>query len=366
MSPDNTGNGCQFAFAPLSHAVTSFPVTVSFTLTPDEHERTTLYVGLMSSKDGFMNTDQEPYHARYPRTSIWLEISRSSVVYGNSSLWLHKSDEGIDTILAYKYLNNFQFEFGTVYTFTFTIQKDFSVTVEVSDGINKESVSSGPTSINFPLDQFAIGDIQSGIAGWDSPVRGDFYIRIDNVVVAQPETIKKAVGPATFWIGLKSSDDQGTQFDLRTEVYVNGQLVSEGETLCITGVTRNPSYAKEVTVQFNPVSDGAFYSGDALSLRVLTRIGTTPDGQKCSGPGGSHNNAVGLRLYYDAPTRPSRFGAEIAPDTFEEFYLHSTSGTYFLVEIDPTRTVKYKDSISINYNNGNPWKEIGTWSMTVP
>ncbi|MGH9908759.1 MAG: LamG domain-containing protein [Pyrinomonadaceae bacterium] len=104
-----------------------------------------------------------------------------------------------------------------------------------------------------------------------------------------------SLSPATFWIGLKNSDDQGTQFDLRTEVYINDTLVAEGETRCITGVTRNPSKAKEVSVEFGPISDGGFASGDGLALRVLTRIGTNPDDTKCSGPGGSHNNAVGLR-----------------------------------------------------------------------
>ena len=46
-----------------------------------------------------------------------------------------------------------------------------------------------------------------------------------------------------------------------------------------------------------------FATGDVLSLRVSTRIGTNPDGTKCAGPGGSHNNALGLRLYYDAASR---------------------------------------------------------------
>lgn len=63
-------------------------------------------------------------------------------------------------------------------------------------------------------------------------------------------------GPATLWIGLKNSDDQGTQFDLKTELYKNGALISEGKSLCITGVTRNPSLAKEATVVFGPVSNG--------------------------------------------------------------------------------------------------------------
>ncbi len=32
------------------------------------------------------------------------------------------------------------------------------------------------------------------------------------------------------WLGLKNSDDQGTNFDLRAEVYKNGVLVASGET----------------------------------------------------------------------------------------------------------------------------------------
>jgi len=173
------------------------------------------------------------------------------------------------------------------------------------------------------------------------------------------------INPATVWIGLKNSDDQGTQFDLRAEFYINDALISEGETLCITGVTRNPSYAKEVTVPFGPVSNGAHGPGDILSLRLLTRIGTNPDGSKCSGPGGSHNNAVGLRLYYDSPTRPSGFGAEISPDPMKDYFLHSTAGNYFLNDVSPSGTVKYKDSSGVNYNYGNQWKEIGTWQMLL-
>lgn len=171
--------------------------------------------------------------------------------------------------------------------------------------------------------------------------------------------------PAVMWIGLKNSDDQGTQFDLRTELYLNDVLVSEGQTLCITGVTRNPSYAREATVPFGPVSNGAYKPGDVLSLRVLTRIGTNPDGSKCSGPGGSHNNAVGLRLYYDAPTRALKFGAAISPDPMQDLFLHSSGSTYFLDEAAPTGAVKYKDSAGVNFNNGNPWKEIGTWRMVL-
>jgi hypothetical protein len=91
-----------------------------------------------------------------------------------------------------------------------------------------------------------------------------------------------SLNPASLWIGLKNSDDQGTQFDLRAEVYINDgvhdTLVAAGQTLCITNVTRNPDQAKNVTVPFSSISNGAFESGDTLSLKILTRIGTNPDG----------------------------------------------------------------------------------------
>ena len=110
------------------------------------------------------------------------------------------------------------------------------------------------------------------------------------LTVVPPSTL--ALGPATLWIGLKNSDDQGTQFDLRTEVYVGTTLVSAGETRCITSVTRNASLAKEVSVPFGPVAAERVRHG--LAPKVLTRIGTNPDGTKCSGPGGATTTPRGF------------------------------------------------------------------------
>jgi len=112
------------------------------------------------------------------------------------------------------------------------------------------------------------------------------------------------------WVGLKNSDDQGTNFDLRAEIYRNGVLLSSGATLCVTGVTRNANNAKEVTVAFTPFSPATFNgSTDLLSVKILTRIGTNAAGAMCGG----HSNAVGLRLYFDAGDRASRFNATLGP-----------------------------------------------------
>lgn len=105
------------------------------------------------------------------------------------------------------------------------------------------------------------------------------------------------------WLGLKNSDDQGTNFDVRAEVYKNGVLLSSGEAFCITGVTRNANNAKEVTVSFTGVAPTSFNgTTDVLSLKILTRVGTT-GGVSCGG----HSNATGLRTYFDAVNRSTRF-----------------------------------------------------------
>lgn len=115
-------------------------------------------------------------------------------------------------------------------------------------------------------------------------------------------TLLNSLSSLTLWLGLKNSDDQGTRFDLRVELYRNGSLVASGESYCITGVTRNPSLAKEVMVSIPPAS-GVTFNGtsDVLSLRLLTRIGTEGGGGFCGG----HTNAVGLRLYFDGTNRAS-------------------------------------------------------------
>jgi hypothetical protein len=112
------------------------------------------------------------------------------------------------------------------------------------------------------------------------------------------------------WLGLKNSDDQGTRFDVRVDVYKNGALVASGISYCITGVARNPALAKRVHIPLGS-THGAPFNGttDVLSLKVLTRIGTHGAGGFCGG----RSNAAGLRLYFDARDRPSSFHATFGP-----------------------------------------------------
>jgi hypothetical protein len=182
------------------------------------------------------------------------------------------------------------------------------------------------------------------------------------------------LSPAHLSIGLKNSDDQGTLFDLKVELLRNGSPIASGIGRCITGVTRNPDLAKEVIVPFDPFGIVPIASGDVLALKVSARIGTNPDDTRCTAAGG-HNSAVGLRLYYDGTSRPSRFDAAIEGGADEDLFLHSdgtacgagqSAGvtTRFLDPDAPTAAkAKCKDSGVLSFLRGNPFSIIGTWSL---
>lgn len=109
--------------------------------------------------------------------------------------------------------------------------------------------------------------------------------------------------PLHVWLGLKNSDDQGTYFDVRAELRRNSVIIASGETKNIQGISRNANQAKEITVAFGSPVNAQFDASDALSVRVLAKVADS----------GGHNSAVGVRLYYDAASRPARFGATFAP-----------------------------------------------------
>jgi hypothetical protein len=119
-----------------------------------------------------------------------------------------------------------------------------------------------------------------------------------------------AVPRVTLWLGLKNSDDQGTRFDVRAEVYRNDVLVATGLQRCIQGITRNPNQAKEVSLFFLRI-DALELNGttDVLVVKVAARIGTETFGAKCPG----HNNATGLRVYFDAANRQSLLETRYLP-----------------------------------------------------
>jgi hypothetical protein len=143
------------------------------------------------------------------------------------------------------------------------------------------------------------------------------------------------------WIGLKNSDDQGTYFDLKAELRKNGNVIASGETKNIQGVTLNPNLAKEVTVAFGTITNNQFAAGDILSIRIFAKVADS----------GGHNSAVGLRMYYNAMSRASRFGAT--------FGSPPTSVQIRIISPAPGTVINASSVLVTGSFNASPASEVG-------
>ena len=183
------------------------------------------------------------------------------------------------------------------------------------------------------------------------------------------------LSPVHAWVGLKNSDDQGTRFDLYAELLQDGNVVATGLTRCITGISRNPSLAMDVTVNWDSVAPVPVVSTEDLALRLSTRIGTNAGGTKC---GAGHNNALGLRVYYDSTARLSRFDMTLGSGPSTNEYLHSNGAACANapsvgatnLSFDETlpsavtaAAAKCLDSGGVNFAGGNPLKVIAIWNV---
>lgn len=180
-------------------------------------------------------------------------------------------------------------------------------------------------------------------------------------------------GAATLFIGLRSILDHGTRLDLKVELLKNGELVASGLRRCVSGAPWMPTHALETTVDWDTVQPFTTTTNDTLTFRVSARIGTNADGTKCPG----QSSAQGVRLYYDAANRPTKFdtGLGTSGDTW---YLES-NGTPCLVLLPslgvtnrslehaaPTASwPKCQDSAALKFSGGNPFRVVGTWSTTI-
>lgn len=140
--------------------------------------------------------------------------------------------------------------------------------------------------------QFAKGNPWKTIGSWSQSV-------------GRSSRMLTGLGDLHAWLGLKDKGDRGARFDLRAEVLKNGNVIAAGESLCVDGLTLKPAEALDTQIGFNfvPANDIIFNAPDTLSLRISTRIGTSGGGTFCGG----HKGAAGLRLYFDAASRPAGF-----------------------------------------------------------
>jgi hypothetical protein len=189
-----------------------------------------------------------------------------------------------------------------------------------------------------------------------------------------------ALSPAHLWLTLNNAVDfnRDARFDVGVELRRNGTLIATGFTRCVTGFAKPSGAPKDVPVVWGSFSPVPINSGDTIALRVAVRTGTNANDTRC-GVATTANTSEGLRLYYDAVARQSRFDATITPNPSRNVYLRSNGNNCpatgdsagvtnrRLAYAAPTATpAKCKRSPTTNFTGGNAWRVIGIWDVVNP
>lgn len=158
-----------------------------------------------------------------------------------------------------------------------------------------------------------------------------------------------ALSPAKIWIGLKNSDDVGTRFDLKTEVYKNGtELVSSGQLDNVWGGSSGFNNANLQTIPFGTFAPVDFPQGSTLSIKLYVR-------NACQGP--THNSGI-ARLWYDDAAANSRFDATIEGSS-SDYYLRDNFVLSTTVGSGPKKKIDVQAGAKCS-----PFKTFGTWTIT--
>jgi hypothetical protein len=161
-------------------------------------------------------------------------------------------------------------------------------------------------------------------------------------------------GPVTgkVWLGLKNSDDVGTNFDVMAEVLKNGSVVGTGQVNNVSGggsgFNNAVLRAIAIALSTDPVP---IAPGDTFSIRLSVRIGAT-----------GHRSGT-ARLWYNDTQANSRL----------ELTFSGSPTTYYLLDgfvlgappAPVTSTSKRTiDVFGDRLVGGNPFHVFGTWTKT--
>jgi hypothetical protein len=159
-----------------------------------------------------------------------------------------------------------------------------------------------------------------------------------------------ALSPAQVWLGLKNSDDVGTNFDLLAEVLKNGSVVGSGQLNNVPGGSSGFNNAVLRTINLALSSQVNVSAGDTLRIRLSVRIAVGVTG---------HRSGT-ARLWFNDAAASSRFGAAIGGAT-SDYFLRDGFALGTAAGPGPKKTI---DVLVDRAVGGNPFKPFGTWSKT--
>jgi DNA/RNA endonuclease G (NUC1) len=157
-----------------------------------------------------------------------------------------------------------------------------------------------------------------------------------------------ALGPARVWVGLKSSDDVGTTFDLLAQICKNGKLIGSGQLNNVPSGSSGFNNALLDTINLAQQGSNGFRTGDVLSITLSVRVSAS-----------SGHNSGTARLWFNDAAANSRFTATIGGVT-RDYFLRSGSLLTTTAGAGPRSSIDVK----VKLNDGNPFRPFGTWNFT--
>ncbi len=148
------------------------------------------------------------------------------------------------------------------------------------------------------------------------------------------------------WIGLGANNNAGIKFDIKTELYVNGSLISTGQLNSVNGGSSSQfSGAVNSSISFASFTPVNFPSTSTLNIKIYVRNACT----------GSTKTSGSAKLWYNSSAANSRFGATVGTGT-NSYYL--TTGSALLTTTGTSQT-----SVSANVGaQCGPFVQLGSWS----
>ena len=306
----------------------------------DSSGNTTLWLVPSSSIDPYIFT------ATPPNGSIYLSFVLSNILVSSdqteiiSLQLIHDAPVTTATLSPNPNPQN-EYEDPTTVTLTATAAEGFTIanTYYTIDGGAQQTYSS-PFEVS--------GEGEHTITFWSIDNVGVFEELNEQTFIINATPQFTSLSPANIWIGLKNSDDVGTRFDLKAEVYKNGtELVSSGQLDNVWGGSSGFNNANLQTIPFNTFTPVDFPQGSTLSIKLYVR-------NACVGP--THNSGI-ARLWYDDAAANSRFDATVEGSS-SNYYLRDIFALSTTVGSGPKKKIDVQAGAKCS-----PFKEFGTWTI---
>ena len=236
---------------------------------------------------------------------------------------------------------------------SFILGQQVAASYACTDGLSGVDTCAGPVASGSNIDTASVGQKTFVVNATDKAGNPASLSVSYSVVEAGSRTLS-ALDPAKIWVGLRNSDDVGTRFDLKAEVYAGETLIGSGQLDGVAGGSSGFNNAKLDSILLTLPAPVDVAPGSALSIRLSARI-------TCSGK--THRSGT-ARLWLADGQASSRFGATIGGEA-KNYYLLQGSRLGNAPGPGPksTRDVLVRSTAACPTRSFTP---VGTWTMTLP